>query len=137
MGINWGRVFLCGLLVSIVWGAPTAVLVHRVARDWQIAVHAGRPSPTEGPLFFAILGFVNLVTGIWTMWLYAAIRPRYGPGPKTAVLAGLALWIIVAMAHAVWGVFASIPPRVVAIPDVAQLPVIILGAVVGAWAYKE
>jgi hypothetical protein len=135
--INWGRVFLCGLLASIVWGVPSAILVHRVGRDWQIAVHAGRPSPTEGGLFFAVLGLVNLVTGIWTMWLYAAIRPRYGPGPKTAAMAGLALWVIVAMAHVVWAVFGSLPPSVLVIPDVAQLPVIIVGAVVGAWPYKE
>jgi hypothetical protein len=88
-------------------------------------------------LFFAVLGLVNLATGIWTMWLYAAIRPRYGPGPKTAAMAGLALWVIVAMAHVVWAVFGSFPPNVLVIPEVAQLPAIIVGAVVGAWRYKE
>jgi hypothetical protein len=31
---------------------------------------------------------------MWIMWLYAAIRPRYGPGPKTAAVAGFALWFI-------------------------------------------
>ena len=29
---------------------------------------------------------------IGAIWLYAAIRPRYGPGPGTAVRAGLAAW---------------------------------------------
>ena len=27
-----------------------------------------------------------------TVWLYAAIRPRFGPGPKTAICAGLIVW---------------------------------------------
>ena len=135
--INWGRVLLCGLLASVVWGVPSTVLVHRVGRGWQIAVHAGRPSPTEGGLFFAVLGLVNLVTGIWTMWLYAAIRPRYGPGPKTAAIAGLALWLILVTAHAIWAVFAAIPPNVLVAPEAAHLPAIILGAVIGAWLYKE
>jgi hypothetical protein len=27
------------------------------------------------------------------VWLYAAIRPRYGAGPKTALCAGLAVWV--------------------------------------------
>ena len=135
--INWGRVFLCGLLASVVWGLPSAVLVHRVARDWQIAVHAGRPSPTEGVLFFTVLGFVNLATGIWTMWLYAAIRPRYGPGPKTAAIAGLALWVLIGMTHASWALFGSLPANIVLAPDLAHLPAVIVGAVVGAWLYKE
>lgn len=26
------------------------------------------------------------------VWLYAAIRPRFGPGPKTAICAGLVVW---------------------------------------------
>jgi hypothetical protein len=88
-------------------------------------------------LFFAVLGLVNLVTGIWTMWLYAAILPRYGPGPKTAAIAGLALWVILVMAHAIWAVFAVLPPNVLVAPEVAHLPAIIVGAVIGAWLYKE
>ncbi len=27
-----------------------------------------------------------------TVWLYAAIRPRFGPGPMTALCAGLMVW---------------------------------------------
>lgn len=135
--INWGRVFLCGLLASFVWGVPSAQLVHYVGADWQIAVHAGRPAPTEGGLFFAVLTLVNLLTGIWTMWLYAAIRPRYGPGPKTAAIAGLALWVVFGMAHAIWAVFAVLPPKVLVPLEVAHLPAYIVGAVIGAWLYKE
>ena len=30
------------------------------------------------------------LVGILLIWLYAAIRPRYGAGPGTAVLAGVA-----------------------------------------------
>ena len=135
--INWGRVFLCGLLASLVWGVPSAFLVHSVGADWQIAVHAGRPAATEGGLFFTVLFLANLATGVWTMWLYAAIRPRYGPGPKTAAMAGLALWVIAALAYVVWAVFASVPANALVKLEVAQLPGTILGAVVGAWLYKE
>jgi hypothetical protein len=30
----------------------------------------------------------GFLIGIFAIWLYAAIRPRHGPGPKTAVCAG-------------------------------------------------
>ena len=32
--------------------------------------------------------------GFATVWLYAAIRPRFGPGPKTAIWAGLVVWAL-------------------------------------------
>ncbi|HSE60477.1 MAG TPA: hypothetical protein VLA99_17380 [Nitrospiraceae bacterium] len=28
------------------------------------------------------------------LWLYAAIRPRFGAGPKTALYAGLGVWVL-------------------------------------------
>lgn len=71
------------------------------------------------------------------MWLYAAIRPRYGPGPKTAAIAGLALWVISGMVHVIWAVFAVLPANVLVAPEAANLPVVIVGAVVSAWFYKE
>lgn len=42
----------------------------------------------------AFLVIVNIAMGMWAMWLYAAIRPRYGPGPKTATVAGFAWWVV-------------------------------------------
>ena len=34
----------------------------------------------------------GFLVGIFAVWLYAAIRPRYGAGPKTALCAGAAVW---------------------------------------------
>ncbi len=39
-----------------------------------------------------------LCVGIMTAWIYAAIRPRFGPGPGTAFKASTAAWLI-------WSVF--------------------------------
>src|SRR5437667_3678198 len=38
---------------------------------------------------FVAWGFL---VGIFAVWLYAALRPRYGAGPKTALCAGAAVW---------------------------------------------
>ena len=40
--------------------------------------------------------------GIASVWLYAAIRPRYGAGAGTAIMAGVAVWV---MAHLWSGVY--------------------------------
>ena len=137
--INWGRVFLCGLLTGVVAGVLATILVILVGRGFQEAVQAaGGPSlpPTiAGLLAFCILAY--LVPGISTMWLYAAIRPRYGPGPKTAAVAGVAWWVIRSWADAVWAWLGVIPPVEFVANVAGTLPVIILAAVVGAWLYKE
>lgn len=42
----------------------------------------------------AVFTVVTLLLGFATVWLYAAIRPRLGPGPKTAMVAGLLVWAL-------------------------------------------
>ena len=37
---------------------------------------------------------MDLVLGILLVWTYAAIRPRFGPGLKTAVYAAVLFWLL-------------------------------------------
>jgi hypothetical protein len=37
---------------------------------------------------------MNLILGIALVWTYAAIRPRFGPGLKTATYVALLFWIL-------------------------------------------
>ncbi len=94
---------------------------------------AGRPT------FPPLPWILHLAMGIWTMWLYAALRPRYGPGPKTAAIAGFALWVIAALVEVNWVSFhlAPIPLGALAAPLAAGLPTAILAAVAGAWPYDQ
>ncbi len=36
--INWGRVFLCGLLTGVVWGVLMTIILALVGRDFLAAV---------------------------------------------------------------------------------------------------
>lgn len=134
--INWGRVFLCGVLTGSVWYL-LALLFFIFAlgkTDFAAAVErAGRP------LFPALPFILHLAGGIWTMWLYAAIRPRFGPGPKTAAVAGLALWVVGTLVDTLWVSLRLSPLSFGALlaPVAAGLPVIIVAAIAGAWLYKE
>ena len=87
--------------------------------------------------FFAFWIVIELVVGIWTMWLYAAIRPRYGPGPKTAALAGFAVWFFGSWVDAFWAALGAVPLEALLGPVAANLPIVLVAAVVGAWPYKE
>ena len=98
--INMGRVILGGVVAGIVANV-LGFLVDGLllAPQWAEGMKAlGRPDfSTSQIIGFNILG---LAYGIFTVWLYAAIRPRYGAGPKAAVCAGLAAWVAGALAGA-------------------------------------
>ena len=139
--INWGRVVLCGLLTGGVCMALTApiFLLALCETEYVQALHAARTAahPRFDPLVVATP--LNFVAGIWIMWLYAAIRPRYGPGPRTAAVAGLAGWLAVAIIEVELALLLLLPISLggLAVPLGVALPAMIAAAVVGAWQYKE
>jgi hypothetical protein len=134
--INWGRVLLCGLVAGLVWTVLSSVVTVFAGQGFSAAVPGNRLAAPNGGLMMFLL-VVNLVEGVWAMWLYAAIRPRYGAGPKTAVIAGLSWWVISSLIDATWGSFGFVPARALLGPMAASLPAIILAALSGAWCYKE
>ena len=91
MKINWKRVFLGGLLAGIIiliLSSATTQLLFKVKKPMLESF--GHTIPTEftiGDIMFGIS--ISLVMGIIAVWLYSAIRPRFGSGPKTALIAGL------------------------------------------------
>jgi hypothetical protein len=92
--INMGRVILGGIVAGIVINI-LAYLVDGVLlrTQWDEGMTAlGRPSLAITQIVW--LNIFGFFTGILLVWLYAAIRPRFGPGPKTAIIAGLALWAL-------------------------------------------
>src|SRR5712692_2211367 len=82
---------------------------------------------------------VGLVYGILMVWLYAAIRPRYGAGPKTAVWAGLAVWVAgVLLPNAVFmGAAGLFPASLTVMTTAAGIVELVVAALAGAALYKE
>jgi hypothetical protein len=95
--INIGRVLLGGIIAGIV-GDILGYLVDGVvlAPRWAFALkQLGRPEFSVNQM--VAFNIIGLVYGIFTIWLYAAMRPRFGAGLKTAIYAGLAVWAIGAL----------------------------------------
>jgi hypothetical protein len=126
--INCGRVFVCRLVGL---GAPL------FGRAFLQAVPMSNPFSPLRPGLLLFSGVLWLVFGIWAVWLYAAIRPRCGLGPKTAFIAGFAAWAILALADALWGVLGVIRPGLLLPALVVGVIPIVAGTMIGAWPYKE
>lgn len=136
--INMPKVLIGGLLAGLVLNI-LEFIVHQLflSGQWAEAMEKIGVSEPEGATiaWFVILTFV---LGIAIVWIYAAIRPRFGAGPKTAVYAGLIVWFLIwfwaSIGFAIMGLF---PTKLFIIPTLIGLFEVPLCAVAGAWLYKE
>lgn len=136
--INLGRVVLGGLLAGLVVNIGEAIL-HMVviARQEEAAMLALNVPPIGSQ---AITGFVTLgfALGIAMVWVYAAIRTRFGPGVPTAVVAGVIVWFLsYAYPNAAMVIMDIFPADLIAIGTVWGLAEVVLAAIAGAWVYSE
>ena len=140
--INWGRVFLGGLLACVVMNLIGSVLGTLFFTEgelvglWTTVRPLERwPTPT---LVLLISIIVSYLVGTLVVWWYAAIRPRFGPGPKTAALAGFAFWLSASPIQILLGGYIlEWPLRVLITVDAMHLIQSVAATVAGAWAYRE
>lgn len=137
---NCTRVLLGGLIAGVVMNALCFAGWWLFVRPTLIPTlqSLGRPAQeTVGALVLMVVLF--FLIGILVVWLYAAIRPRYGPGPGTAVRAGIAAGLMLgAIPDFAWGMTLRLIPASVWVADsVITLVVVIVATVLGAWVYKE
>ena len=136
--IDLKRVILGGLLAGLVLNVADFLLYGMyLSADFDAAMQALGKEPAGGSMiaWWVVLDFL---WGILLVYLYAAIRPRFGPGPQTAIRAGLLLWVAAVLFHALGeGAMGLFPQRLYVIGTVASLIYIPIAAVIGAWAYKE
>jgi hypothetical protein len=92
--INMQKVLIGGLIAGVVLNVVDFVLYGVVLKDQMSAamVALNRPPMTNAQVpWFVVLDFV---AGVFLVWLYAAVRPRFGAGPATAAKAGVAAWFV-------------------------------------------
>jgi hypothetical protein len=136
---NRVRVVLGGLLAGVVINVVEFVTNGVVLKaDWGQAMQAlGKPAVPSGSAI-AIYNVWGFLVGIAAVWIYAAIRTRYGAGPRTAARAGVVTWgLAVLLANVANYPLGLLPTRLLVITAVVALFEIIIAAVLGAWLYKE
>ncbi len=135
--INVSRIIVGGLAAGLVLNLFDFVLYGVVLRDDMAAAMAAIGKNMESqPIWLYVL--LDFAWGMWIVWLYAMIRPRFGPGPRTAVYAGLFVWVGLGVLHGIgeapMGIFAT---RLWVIMGAVYLVAGILAALAGAKLYQE
>ena len=133
--MNWSRILLCGLLAGVIWIVLGSIVTALLGRAFAALPHNRLGTPTPG--FIALNIVVDLLEGISILWLYAAIRPRYGAGVKTALIAAFAWWVIVSLGDVTWCFFGFFPAGAVVPIMIGTLPALLVAAIAGARFYRE
>ena len=141
-GINLGRVFLGGaaaggLAVAIEYIAFFLGAYEKLGEAAGLP-QLGHPS-TSAQL--AVGSLQILVGGPLAIWLYAAIRPRFGAGPRTALIASVYVWLVMGpyglSVLSICGLFVSLPLPVIGLLELASFPFIAVCLLAGAAIYQE
>jgi hypothetical protein len=135
--IDGKRVVLGGLAAAVVVNMGEGLFGFLMRTEYESALRSLGVRLHAGAAAFLPIAW-SFVIGVLSVWLYAAIRPRYGPGPKTALRAALAVWSFTSatfsIAMACLGLF---PARLMIYGALWSLGEVIVAMLVGAWIYRE
>jgi hypothetical protein len=136
--INLGRVLLGGLVAGLVLNIGEFLLNGVVLADDMKSDFQRLNLTDPGGNFIAKAVVGTFILGIVIVFLYAAIRSQFGAGIKTAIYAGLFGWFFVYLyTGVIYSGMGMVAMKLFWIGLVWGLVEYALGAIAGAWLYKE
>ena len=136
--INFGRVILGGLVAGLVLNIGEFLLNEVIFVKQMEEMFQRINVPRPGGAFIATAIGMTFLLGVVIVWLYAMIRPRFGPGPKTAIIAALVIWFCVYFYCGILNAtLFGIPTTFMVMGMVWGFVEYIVAAIAGAWLYRE
>jgi hypothetical protein len=137
-GINVGRWLAGGVAAAVVIFALEGVSSIFYLDQMMASLAAlGLEMEMSGSAM-AVNVLVSLISGLVLIFFYAAVRPRFGPGPKTAILVAVVLWFggyfLSLVGYQVVGIY---PTGLLVTWGIVGIVEMIIAALVGGWIYKE
>jgi hypothetical protein len=136
--INIKGVVAGGLLAGLIIDISESILnIPVLGAQMEEAMKARNVPPMgTGPIVVFLIG--GFILGLLLVWLYAAIRPRLGAGPRTAVIAAFVFWFLAYFWPSLGsGLTGLVPMKLLSVGVVWGLVEVILAALAGAAIYKE
>jgi hypothetical protein len=138
--MNVPKIILGGVVAGILCFIGDGIVHGVMLRDrWaQVMANLGRKAAEEQPVHMMYYAVYDLAKALLGVWLYAAIRPRFGPGPRTAVIAAIVTWALV-IPIPLLGLIPSglFGRRFAVVWSIDGLFVMVVAIVIGAWLYRE
>ena len=141
MALNTGKVVAGGLAAGVVlnlidYVVYTMVLADRVKAEAN-AFHPGMADTMMSGNAITVYIITDFIFGLLLVWTYAAIRPRFGPGPRTAMLAAFLFWIVLAFCSSAMMLMGMTSANLWWTEVFINLVNFLIASWVGAMIYKE
>lgn len=138
--MNIGKVLAGGLVAGVVMNVLDYVINVYLMKSSYDAVMQARNIPlatVQSTNAMVGLTLLDFAMAILLVFLYAAIRPRFGAGPKTAVVAALILAAVTGVTAAYFVEMGFFPWGVWGPSTIASTVNYVIAGLVGAAIYKE
>jgi len=135
--INVVRVILGGLLAGLVMNVSEYVLNTYVVAEESAALMERFGLPPIGMHQIGVFIAMTFVLGVVMVFVYAAMRPRFGAATKTAIIVGVTVWVVAMFASVADMVLGILPVNLLVLTGIWALVEMAVAAVAGAWLYKE
>jgi hypothetical protein len=141
MAINTGKVVVGGLVAGVIMNVSGFVMQGMVlgkrmmAEMAAVAPSLANMQPGGGEIAARVL--TQFVVGIMLVWMYAAMRPRFGPGPKTAMISAFIVWLFGFLFYLDWLYMGMMTPMTYALVSLVMIITLAIAAWVGCMLYKE
>ena len=136
--IDVRRVILGGLVAGLVANAFDFVITSYLMAT-EFASMLARLNVSEAAMrpWIPLFAAADFIWGVLLVFTYAAIRPRFGPGPKTAVVSAVTLWLAFAIAVFILMAIGLHTPQSYLKSSALYLVSAVVSSLVGAALYKE
>ena len=136
--INFGRVLIGGLVAGIVLNLGEWVLNGVILAKQMTDYMAEHKFPPMSGSGIGVAMAMTFVLGFVMVLGYAAIRSRFGAGPKTAIITALFAWFgVVVYPNVIGAGFGLIPTNILLLLLGWEIVEYAIAALVGAALYKE
>ena len=141
MAINVSKVAVGGVAAGLFMGVVD-VLVMKFVTGARMAAEANAFKAGLGDMHTAPGAWMatlvmDIIMGLFLVWLYAAIRPRFGPGMKTGVYAAIFIWLVASFFTVGYGMMGMMSWGLWTTYALIWLVVLIIGAGIGGRLYTE
>jgi len=138
--MNIGKVLLGGVVAGVVMnGLDYVINMHLLKSSYDAVMQARNIPLATVESTNAMVGMILLdfAMAILLVFVYAAIRPRFGAGPKTAVVAALILSAVTGVMAAYFVEMGFFPWGVWGPSTIASTVNMTVSGLIGAAIYKE
>src|SRR5574341_2130135 len=136
--INWRQVVVGGLVAGLVANAfDFAITTYLMAPEFASMLARLNVDGAASRAWIPVFAAADFVWGLLLIFTYAAIRPRFGPGPRTVIIGGFMLWLVIAIFEVLLLAIGLHTPQSYLKGCALYLVAALVSSIIGARLYNE